>query len=236
MSRRKDWLILIGAAALFLLVPHPVRAQQPSITSVDSDDEDDEKPTPIASLTITTSEAGRAAVNFYITAGEPSTRSENQAAVEKALGCNLELDPRFSRVVAVVYGSCNLPLSAGGFHREGRIRVAPLADYARAKKIERLVVMIYLPDTDAFDSQPTPTSPAFGKLRLSSKALRRLDRNRVYSCQRDHAFGLASASALSSNRSTWSPRGKDKWPMPSRGRATLLRSRIFFCSVCRARK
>ena len=185
MSRRKDWLILIGAAALFLFVPRPARAQQPPITSADSDDGDDEKPVPIASLTITPSETGRAEVNFYITAGEPSTRSENQAAVEKSLGCNLELDPRFNRVSTAVYGACNLPLSAVDFHREGRIRVAPLADYARAKKIERLVVMIYLPDTDTFDSQPAPTSPAFGKLRLSSKALRRLDRNRVYSWQLD---------------------------------------------------
>ncbi len=31
MSRRKDWLILIGAAALFLFVPRPARAQQPPI-------------------------------------------------------------------------------------------------------------------------------------------------------------------------------------------------------------
>jgi len=185
MPRRKDWLILIGAAALFLFVPRLARAQQPPVTSADSDDEEEEKPTPIASLTITPSETGRAEVNFYITAGEPSTRSENLAAVENALGCKLQLDPRFSHVVTVMHGSCNLPLSAVAFHREGRIRVVPLADYARAKKVERLVAMIYLPDTDTFDSQPAPTSPAFGKLKLSSKALRRLDRNRIYSWQLD---------------------------------------------------
>ena len=185
MPRRKDWLLLIGAAALFLFAARPARAQQPPVASADSDDEEDEKPTPIASLTVTPSETGRTQVNFYITAGEPSSRSENQAALENALGCILKLDPRFSRVGNVMHGACDLPLAAVAFRREGRIRVAPLAEYARAKKIERLVVLIYLPDTETFDSQPAPESPAFGKLRLTSKALRNLDRNRAYSWQLD---------------------------------------------------
>ena len=185
MPRHKDGLILIGAAALFLFVSRPVCAQLTRATAADSGEAEDEKSTSIASLTITPSETGRAQVNFYITAAEPSTRSENLAAVENALGCNLELDSRFSRTVTVMYGSCNLPLSAVDFHREGRIRVAPLAEYAKSKKIERLVVMISLPDTDTFDSQPAPASSAFGELKRSSKALRKLDRNRVYSWQRD---------------------------------------------------
>jgi len=125
MPRRKHWLILIGAAALFLFAPRPARAQQPPVASADSDDEEDEKPTPIASLTVTPSETGRTQVNFYITAGEPSSRSENQAALENALGCILKLDPRFSRVGNVMHGACDLPLAAVAFRREGRIRVAP---------------------------------------------------------------------------------------------------------------
>jgi hypothetical protein len=185
MPRHKDGLILIGAAALFLFVSRPVCAQLTRATAADSDDAEDEKTTPIASLTITPSETGRTQVNFYLTAVEPSTLSENLAAVENALGCNLQLDPRFSRTVTVMYGSCTLPLSAVEFHREGRIQVAPLAEYAKSKKIERLVVMIYLPDTDTFDSQPAPASSAFGELKRSSKALRKLDRNLVYSWQLD---------------------------------------------------
>lgn len=185
MSSRKPWLLLIGVASLLLFFPRPAHAQQPPATSADSDDEEDEKPTPIASLTVTPSEDGRARVNFYLAASESSGRAENQAAVEKALGCTIETDPRFSRISTIVYGACQLPLSTVAFRREGRIRVTPLADYARTKKIERLVVMIYLPDTDTFDSQPAPTAPTFRGTKASSKALRRLDRKRVYSWQLD---------------------------------------------------
>lgn len=187
MPRRVHWLFLIGAAALLHFVPCPARAQQPPVSSADSEDED-EKSTPIASLTVTPSEAGRAQVNFYIDAGASSSRAENQAAVEKALGCSLEPDFRFKQVSTVVFGACQLPLSASAFRREGRIQITPLADFARAKKIERLVVMIYLPDADIFDSQPAPTAPVLAQTRFTSKALRRLDRNRVYSWQLDSSL------------------------------------------------
>ena len=68
MPRHRVCLILIGAAALFLFIPRPVRAQQSPAISTDSDDAEDEKTTPMASLTITPSETGRARVNFHITA------------------------------------------------------------------------------------------------------------------------------------------------------------------------
>jgi hypothetical protein len=53
MPSRKPWLILIGAAGLLLFVPRPPHAQQPPATSAESADDEDEKPTPIASLTVT---------------------------------------------------------------------------------------------------------------------------------------------------------------------------------------
>jgi len=84
MPRHRVCLILIGAAALFLFIPRPVRAQQSPAISTDSDDAEDEKTTPMASLTITPSETGRARVNFHITAVEPyafSTAAEQITAI-----------------------------------------------------------------------------------------------------------------------------------------------------------
>ena len=106
MPKRMYWLGLIWAAALFLLPPRPVSAQQAPTAAQDSDDEEDEKPAPVANLTVTLSEGDRAHVNFYMSA-DSSNRAENLAAVEKALGCKLELNSRFSRIRTVLDGSCD---------------------------------------------------------------------------------------------------------------------------------
>jgi len=119
-------------------------------------------------------------VNFYLTV-ESSNGAENVAAVEKALGCKLELDSRFVRARAVLDGSCDMHFSAAAFRREGRIWIAPLADYARSNHVERLMIFLHLPDTDTFDSQPAPTAPVFGNERIPSKLSRKLDRIRIYS-------------------------------------------------------
>ncbi len=79
MPKRMYWLGLIWAAALFLLPPRPVSAQQAPTAAQDSDDEEDEKPAPVANLTVTLSEGDRAHVNFYMSA-DSSNRAENLAA------------------------------------------------------------------------------------------------------------------------------------------------------------
>jgi Zn-dependent protease with chaperone function len=187
MPKRMYWLGLIWAAALFLLPPRPVSAQQAPTAAQDSDDEEDEKPAPVANLTVTLSEGDRAHVNFYMSA-DSSNRAENLAAVEKALGCKLELNSRFSRIRTVLDGSCELPFSAAAFRHDGRIWVASLADYARSNHVERLLIMLHLPDTDTFDSQPAPTSPVMQNEKIPSKLLRKLDRNRIYSWSLDSSL------------------------------------------------
>ena len=184
MPKRMPWLGLIWTVSLFLVVPRPMRAQQAPSSVQDSEDGEDEKPRPVASLTVTLSEGDQVQVNFYTTA-ESSNRAESLAAVEKSLGCKLALDSRFSRLRTVVNGSCEMPLTAAAFHRDGRVWVAPLAEYARSNNVERLLVMLHLPDTDTFDSRPAPTSPVFGNTRIPSKILRKLDRNRIYSWSLD---------------------------------------------------
>jgi len=54
---------------------------------------------------------------------------------------------------------------------EGRIWIAPLADYARSNHVERLMIFLHLPDTDTFDSQPAPTAPVFGNERMPFQTL-----------------------------------------------------------------
>jgi Zn-dependent protease with chaperone function len=200
MPRRQHWLCLIWAAALFLFLPRTISAQQPPSSTQDSEGEDDEKPTTVASLTLTLSEGDHTHVNFYVT-GEH--RAENLATVEKSLGCKFALDSRFARVSSYLDGSCDLHLSAAAFRRDGRIWIAPLAAYARSKNIAQLMVMLRLPDTDTFDSQPASTSPVFDNKRASSRVLRKLDRNRIYSWSLDSSvpeaitfsFGYTQGSA-----------------------------------------
>ena len=187
MPKRMYWLGLIWAAALFLLPPRPVSAQQAPTAAQDSDDEEDEKPAPVANLTVTLSEGDRAHVNFYMSA-DSSNRAENLAAVEKALGCKLELNSRFSRIRTILDGSCDMPFSPAAFRHDGRIWITPLADYARSNHVERLLIMLHLPDTDTFDSQPAPPSPVMQNEKIPSKLLRKLDRNRIYSWSLDSSL------------------------------------------------
>ncbi len=175
------WLSLLCTAGVFLLAPQLLRAQQPPTVAPDSnDDSEDYKPKPTASLTVTLSEENRTEVSFYITV-ESATQPEIVGAIEKSLGCKLALNPRFSGVHSAAYGSCQLPLTAVSFQRQGRISLAPLTDYARSKCVERLVIMLQLPDTDTFDSQPHANSPFGGSFKASSKIQHLLDRHRVYS-------------------------------------------------------
>ncbi len=187
MPKRMHWLALIWAAAFFLFLPQLIRAQQPPVATQDSEQEEDEKPKPTASLTVTLSEGNHAQVNFYVTA-EPLDRSETLAAVEKALGCKLVLHSRLSRVRAFVNGTCDMAFSLAAFQRNGRVWIAPLAAYARSNNLERLVILLNLPDTDAFDSQPPPTPSSFGNLKFPSKFSRMLERNRVYSWSLDSSL------------------------------------------------
>ncbi len=187
MPKRMHCLGLIWAAALFLLPSRPVSAQQAPAATQDSEAEGDERPKPIASLAVTLSEGDRAHVNFYTT-GESSDRAENLAAVEKALGCKLDLDSRFARLRTVLNGSCNIPLSAATLHRDGRIWIAPLAAYARSNKVERIIISLRLPDTDTFDARPAPTAPLSRDARIPSKLWRNLDRARSYSWSLDSNF------------------------------------------------
>src|SRR5262249_42834027 len=113
--------------------------------------------------------------------GDAPDPAEDQSAVEKALGCSLEWNPRFARLKRIVDGSCELPLSTASLRRAGRIQLLPLVAHARAKNIQRLVVLLYLPDTDIFDSQPAPTAPVLENTGGPSQLLRRLNRSRVYS-------------------------------------------------------
>jgi len=204
MPKRLHWLGLIWAVALFLFLPRPADAQLAPAPTQDAEEEEDEKPTPVANLTVTLSEGDHAHVNFY-SAVESSDRANTLAALEEALGCKLEADPRFARFRTVLDGSCDLPFSAASFRRTGRIWIAPLADYARSNHAERLLIMLQLPDTDTFDSQPAPTSPVFRNERIPSKLLRKLDRNRIYSWSLDSSlfeaitfsFGYSERSVLS---------------------------------------
>ena len=101
MPKRMQWLVLIWAATLFLFLPGPIGAQQAPAATQDSEDEENVRPTSVASLTVTLFEGDRIHVNFYTTV-ESSNRTENLAAVEAALGCKVELDSRFARVRTVL--------------------------------------------------------------------------------------------------------------------------------------
>ncbi len=103
MKKHMHWLALIWIAALSLFLPRPISAQQAPAAAQDSEEEEDARPNPIANLTVTLPEANRVHVNFYLTV-ESSDGAENVAAVEKALGCKLELDSRFARVRTVLDG------------------------------------------------------------------------------------------------------------------------------------
>ncbi len=195
MKKHMHWLALIWIAALSLFLPRPISAQQAPAAAQDSEEEEDARPNPIANLTVTLPEANRVHVNFYLTV-ESSNGAENVAAVEKALGCKLELDSRFVRARAVLDGSCDIHFSAATFRREGRIWIAPLADYARSNHVERLMIFLHLPDTDTFDSQPAPTAPVFGNERIPSKLSRKLDRIRIYSWSLDSSVPEAITFSL----------------------------------------
>jgi len=195
MKKHMHWLALIWIPALSLFLPRPISAQQAPAAAQDSEEEEDARPNPIANLTVTLPEANRVHVNFYLTV-ESSNGAENVAAVEKALGCKLELDSRFVRARAVLDGSCDMHFSAATFRREGRIWIAPLADYARSNHVERLMIFLHLPDTDTFDSQPAPTAPVFGNERIPSKLSRKLDRIRIYSWSLDSSVPEAITFSL----------------------------------------
>jgi Zn-dependent protease with chaperone function len=187
MRKQMHFLGLTWAFTIFLLFPRATGAQQAPAATQDSEEEDRERPKPIASLAVTLSEGDRAHVNFFTTA-ESSDPAENLAAVEKALGCKLELDSRFSRIHTVLNGSCNLPLTPAGLQRDGRIWIAPLATYARSNRLERIIVSLHLPDTETFDARPAPTAPLSRDARIPSKMLRYLDRARSYSWSLDSNF------------------------------------------------
>jgi Zn-dependent protease with chaperone function len=184
MKKHMHWLALIWIAALSLFLPRPISAQQAPAAAQDSEEEEDARPNPIANLTVTLPEANRVHVNFYLTV-ESSDGAENVAAVEKALGCKLELDSRFARVRTVLDGYCDMNFSTAALRREGRIWIAPLADYARSNHVKRLMIFLHLPDTDTFDSHPAPTAPVFGNEPMPSKLSRKLDRIRIYSWSLD---------------------------------------------------
>jgi Zn-dependent protease with chaperone function len=201
MPKRMQWLGLIWAAALFVFLPRPISAQQAPADTKDSGDEEDERPAPVASLTVTLSEGALAHVNFY-TSAESSNQAETLAAVEKALGCKIALDSTFARVFTVLDGHCDMPFSAATFRHEGRVWIAPLAAYGRSNKVQRLVVSLYLPDADNFDSQPAPTAPVFRNARIPSKLLRKLDRNRIYSWSLDSSVPEAITFSFGYTKTT----------------------------------
>jgi Zn-dependent protease with chaperone function len=184
MPKRLHWLGLIWTAVVFLFLARPVAAQKLPASAQDSAEDEDEKPKPFASLTVSLSEGGPARVSFYTTV-DSSSRFDFRPAIEKALGCKRALDSRTTRILTRWDGSCNLTLSAAAFQQEGRIWIAPLAEIGRSNNLERLMISLHLPDTEVFDSHPAAASPVINDPRIPPKLLRQWERSRIYSWSLD---------------------------------------------------
>jgi heat shock protein HtpX len=184
MPKHIHWLAPIWTAALILFFAGSIVAQLPPAGTQISEEDRDEKPKPFASLTVLVSESGHAQVNFYTTL-ESSNRADTRAVLEKALGCKLALDSGTGRSHAQLDGACDIPISTTAFQHEGRIWIAPLAECARSGNLEQLMVSLYLPDTETFNSQPPVDAPPLKNHVIPFKFFRKLDRYRVYAWSLD---------------------------------------------------
>jgi len=187
MPKRIHWLALIWTAALILFFAGPIVAQLPAAAPQDSEQDASEKRGPSASLTVSISETGHTQVNFYTTT-DSSNRGDIRTVLEKTLGCRLALDSRTARALMRLDGSCDIPISTAAFQHEGRIWVAPLAEYARSNNLKQLMISVYLPDTETFDSHPPEDAPPIKNQLIPSKFLRQLERYRVYAWSLDSSL------------------------------------------------
>jgi Zn-dependent protease with chaperone function len=187
MRKRMHWIGPIWAFTFFLLLPRATSGQRRPAASQDSQEEDRERQEPFASLAVNLSEGDRADVNFFTTL-ESSHQAESLAAVEKALGCKLQLNSRLFHTSTFLNGSCRLALTAATLQRRGRIWVAPLAAFARSNNLERIDISLRVPESETFDARPAPTPPLAEDVGTPFKRSRHLDRAHSYSWSLDSNF------------------------------------------------
>jgi len=183
MLRRKTCFGLIWACILVLSSSLLCAAQKPA-SLPDSDDLEDAKPQSASNLFVALAEHGPARASFYLSA-KSAVQAENQAAVEKALGCSLEENPRFNRLSDSLNATCDLRLSKTFYRHQGHISLSPLVAYLRSKNIQWLTVHIELPDSETFDFQPAVVPPPVATMKGSAKFRKRWERSRDYAWSLD---------------------------------------------------
>ena len=186
MQSRK-WRIgaLLSVALAMATATLPLRAQNPA-PAQDSDDDGNEKVTPMLTVGVNLQANGAALVSSYMLTQDHAT-AKLKPVLESALHCTLTDSP-IGATDYGYYGNCNLPTSAHGLLRDYQISTTPLRAFAQEQKLELLQVSVTLPEAEIRETTPVVksfTSSTHIPSRSVSKYLASL---RVFSWRTDAAI------------------------------------------------